>query len=110
MFPGGDVGELSMRDFRILTAHVGDVFDGGVCVLFGSAVVIPEVFLKAVSINYNLGRKPNNVTAASFDMLSQYRVRENVLARPFQGSGRSYSFTGHHEIMLPLLYHSLVRE
>ena len=80
------------------------MFDGGVVMLIGSAVILPEVFLKAVSINYNLGLKPSGVTAASFDMLPQYRVRENVLSRPFQGGGTGYAITGHHEIMLPLLY------
>ena len=66
--------------------------------------------MKAVSIAYNLGRKPDNVTAANFDMFQQYRVSENVLNRPFKGSGHSYSFSGHHEMMLPLLYHLLIRE
>lgn len=106
-FSGAEVGELSMRDFRILTSSVGRMFDGGVVIIFGSAVILPEVFLKAVSIGYNLGHKPNNVTAASFDMIPQYRVRENVLTRPFAGSGKSYALCGHHEIMLPLLYHLL---
>jgi hypothetical protein len=103
-FPADLAGELTMRDFRILTHRVGKMFDGGVVMLIGSAVILPEVFLKAVSINYNLGLKPSGVTAASFDMLPQYRVRENVLSRPFQGGGTGYAITGHHEIMLPLLY------
>lgn len=109
-FPGAAVGELSMRDFRILASVVGRLFDRGVVVIFGSAVILPEVFLKAVSIAYNVGRKPVNVTAAGFDMLQHYRVAENVLTRPFQGAGRSYAFSGHHEVMLPLLYHLLVRD
>jgi hypothetical protein len=78
-FPAALAGELSMKDFRILTRRVGAVFNEGAVVLFGSAVILPEVFLKAVSIGYNLGRKPVAVTAANFDMLPQYRVRENVL-------------------------------
>lgn len=106
-FPAALVGDLSMRDFRILSHRVGRLFDGGAVVVFGSAVVLPEVFMKAVSVNYNLGGKPRNVTAANFDMIQHYRVRENVLVRPFAGSGNSYSITGHHEIMLPLLYHLL---
>jgi hypothetical protein len=93
-----------MKDFRILTDRVGRAFDGGVVIIFGSAVILPEVFLKAVSINYNLGRRPSNVTAASFDMLPQYRVRENVLGRPFKDAGQAFAITGHHEIMLPLMY------
>lgn len=106
-FDGSVVGTLSMRDFRILTHRVGRLFDNGVVVVFGSAVVLPEVFMKAVSINYNLGRKPSAVTAANFDMIQHYRVRENVLVRPFSGAGESYAITGHHEIMLPVLYHLL---
>lgn len=109
-FPASLVGELSMRDFRVFTATVGELFDRGVIVVFGSAVVLPEVFLKAVSIGYNLGRKPRDTTAVSFDMFQQYRVRENILSRPFQDAGKSYAFNGHHEIMLPLLYHLLVNE
>jgi hypothetical protein len=103
-FPAARAGELTMKDFRILTRRVENAFDGGVIIVFGSAVILPEVFLKAVSINYNLGHRPSGVTTASFDMLPQYRVRENVLGRPFQGAGESYAITGHHEIMLPLLY------
>jgi hypothetical protein len=103
-FPAGHVGELTMKDFRILSKRVERLFDRGVVIVFGSAVVLPEVFLKAVSVNYNLGHRPAGVTAASFDMLPQYRVRENVLGRPFQGAGETYAITGHHEIMLPLLY------
>jgi hypothetical protein len=109
-FPGALVGELSMRDFRIFSAAVGKLFNGGVVVVFGSAVVLPEVFLKAVSIGYSLGRKPDNVTAVNFDMFQQYRVKENVLTRPFQGAGRSYTFNGHHELMLPLLHRLLTQE
>jgi hypothetical protein len=109
-FPAALAGELSIKDFRIFTGAVGRMFDGGVVIVFGSAVVLPEVFLKAVSVGYNLGRVPRGVTAASFDMLPQYRVRENVLSRPFKGAGESYSFTGHHEIMLPLLYAVLTEE
>jgi hypothetical protein len=103
-FSGAVVGDLSMRDFRILTHVIGRLFDNGVVVVFGSAVVLPEVFMKAVSINYNLGKKPRGVTAANFDMIQHYRVRENVLVRPFASAGQSFSITGHHEIMLPLLY------
>lgn len=103
-FPAADVAELSMKDFRIFTHRVGRVFDHGVVVLFGSAVVLPEVFLKAVSVNYNLGASPAGVTCAAFDMIQHYRVRENVLSRPFHGAAVSHSITGHHEIMMPLLY------
>jgi hypothetical protein len=103
-FRAGDAGELTMRDFRIFSDRVGKMFDQGMVIILGSAVVLPEVFLKAVSINYNLGGQPSGVTAASFDMLPQYRVRENVLSRPFQGASDAHAITGHHEIMVPLLY------
>lgn len=95
---------MTMRDFRILTRRVENVFDGGVVVLLGSAVVLPEVFLKATSIAYHLGETPSDVFAVAFDMTPQYRVRENVLSRPFRGACESHMITGHHEIMLPLLY------
>lgn len=103
-FPAAAVGEATMRDFRVLTHRVGRMFDHGVAVVFGSAVVLPEVFLKAVSVNYNLGVRPAGVTCAGFDMIQHYRVRENVLSRPFQGAGRGMSVIGHHEITMPLLY------
>jgi len=109
-FPAALAGELSIKDFRILTSAVGRMFDEGIVIVFGSAVVLPEVFLKAVSVGYNLGRSPRGVTAVSFDMFPQYRVRENILSRPFRGAGESFSFTGHHEIMLPLLYAVLTEE
>jgi hypothetical protein len=103
-FPAETAGGLTMRDFRIFTRTVRGVFDHGVALIWGSAVVLPEVFLKGVSVAYNVGAKPEGVTTASFDMLRQYRVGENVLARPFPGESRRYAFTGQHEIMLPLLY------
>jgi hypothetical protein len=107
-FPAAQVGDRTMKDFRILTKTIGNLFDGGVVIVFGSAVVLPEVFLKSVAVNYNLGRKPSRVTAASFDMYPQYRVKENILTRPFQNCGESHSFIGHHEIMLPLFYSLLL--
>ena len=103
-FPAEETARLSMRDFRILTARVQNAFTGGVVVLLGSAVVLPEVFLKATSVAYNLGSTPSGVFAVAFDMMPQYRVRENVLSRPFRGAAESHMITGHHEIMLPLLY------
>ncbi|HEX5132976.1 MAG TPA: hypothetical protein VFX92_10870 [Candidatus Krumholzibacteria bacterium] len=103
-FPAETAGALTMRDFRIFAERVRRVFDGGVVVLVGSAVVLPEVFLKAVSVAYNLGEKPRDVFAVGLDMMPQYRVRENVLSRPFRGAGESHMITGHHEILLPLLY------
>lgn len=103
-FPAAETATQSMRDFRILAHRVGSAFEEGVVVLVGSAVVLPEVFLKAVSVAYNLGAQPKDVFTVCFDMLPQYRVRENVLSRPFRGHGESHMITGHHEILLPLLY------
>lgn len=103
-FPAEETARLSMRDFRILAARVHNAFSEGVVVLLGSAVVLPEVFLKATSVAYNLGGQPRGVFAVAFDMMPQYRVRENVLTRPFRGACESHMITGHHEIMLPLLY------
>lgn len=103
-FPAETVGGLTMKDFRILTNAVGEMFDRGAVIIFGSAVVLPEVFLKAVSVNYNLGIQPRGITSASFDMMHQYRVSENVLRRPFPDDSTRLAFIGQHEIMLPLLY------
>jgi hypothetical protein len=103
-FPAEETARQTMRDFRILTQRVQNVFDAGVVVLLGSAVVLPEVFLKATSVAYHLGGTPRDVFAVAFDMTPQYRVRENVLSRPFQGACESHMITGHHEILLPLLY------
>jgi hypothetical protein len=69
----------------------------------GSAVVLPEVFLKALNVARNLGYKVNNFTAASLDMIRQYRPYENVVSRPVCSGGKGYSIIGHHEILIPLL-------
>ncbi len=103
-FPAREAGEATMRDFRIVAERVRRLFDRGVVVVLGSAVILPEVFLKAVSVAYNLGAVPRDVTAASFDMMPQYRVRENVLSRPFRGACEAHAVTGHHEILVPLLW------
>ena len=76
--------------------------NGGVVLNFGSNVILPEVFLKALNLARNLGYKAYNFTAANFDMLYHYRPAVNVVCRPTQDSGKGYYITGHHEIMLPL--------
>jgi len=76
---------------------------GGVVMNIGSAVVLPEVFLKALTVARNLGARARGFTTANFDMIQHYRPRLNVVARPASGGGRGYLFTGHHEIMIPLL-------
>jgi hypothetical protein len=100
---GAATGELSYRDFKIFVNSVKDLVGGGVVLNFGSAVIMPEVFLKALTIARNLGFKAKGFSTANFDMIRQYRSQVNVVERPTQKHGRGYSFTGHHEIMLPLL-------
>jgi len=100
---GAVTGEMSMRDFRLITSVVADLGDGGVWLNVGSAVIMPEVFLKALSIAQNLGHHVDNFTTANFDMNQHYRPMQNVIKRPTSGSGKGYSIVGHHEINLPLL-------
>jgi len=103
------IGSASHRDFRLLSAYVADLNDGGVYLNVGSAVVLPEVFLKAVSAVRNLGHPLANLTTASFDFLQHYRPRVNVVERPHAGSGGAgYAITGHHELMVPLLAAALI--
>lgn len=100
---GAIIGEATFRDFRLLTSIVADLGDGGVYINVGSAVLLPEVFLKALSIAQNLGHHVDGFTTADFDMKQHYRPLQNVVRRPTAGTGRGYAITGHHEIMLPLL-------
>ena len=88
---------------------MADLLDGGVYLNFGSAVVLPEAFLKAVSVARNLGYG-GDFTTADFDFIRQYRPSTNVVRRPHLGTtGKGYSFTGHHELMFPLFWQA-VRE
>jgi hypothetical protein len=100
---GAVTGEMSMRDFRLITSVVADLGDGGVWLNVGSAVIMPEVFLKALSIAQNLGHHVDDFTTANFDMNQHYRPMQNVIKRPTSGSGKGYSIVGHHEINIPLL-------
>ncbi|MBE0597870.1 MAG: hypothetical protein IH614_11420 [Desulfuromonadales bacterium] len=100
---GAVIGEMTFRDFRLLTSVVADLGHGGVWLNVGSAVLMPEVFLKALSIAQNLGHHVDDFTTANFDMIQHYRPLTNVVKRPTSGSGRGYTLTGHHEIMIPLL-------
>lgn len=99
---GAILGEMSFRDFRTLTAIVAELGDGGVWLNVGSAVLLPEVFLKALSVAQNLGHHVDNFTTANFDMIQHYRPLQNVVRRPTSGGGRGYTITGHHEINIPL--------
>jgi hypothetical protein len=106
---GAVIGSHSHRDFRLLCSLVKDIHDGGVYLNVGSAVVLPEVFLKAVSVVRNLGNPLANFTTVNFDFLQHYRPKLNVVERPHVGaSGHGYSITGHHEIMIPLLAAGLI--
>ncbi|AAR35462.1 hypothetical protein KVP06_10515 [Geobacter sulfurreducens] len=100
---GAVIGEATFRDFRLLTSVVADLGDGGVYLNVGSAVLLPEVFLKALSIAQNLGHHVDHFSTANFDMQQHYRPLQNVVKRPTSGKGRGYTITGHHEIMIPLL-------
>ena len=100
---GKAIGEGSMRDFRTLTCIVASLANG-VYLNFGSAVILPEVFLKAVSLARNLGNPVQKLTTINLDFIAQYRPMTNVVNRPTSGSGKGYHLTGHMEIMVPLLF------
>ena len=101
---GAAVGETGQRDFRRLAGSLPDLDQGGVALNWGSAVIMPEVFLKALTVARNLGGgRPTHFTAADFDMQRHYRPRVNVVQRPTQAGGSGYLLTGHHELLLPLL-------
>ncbi len=101
---GGSLGDSTHRDFRLLCSILQGLNDGGAYLNVGSAVVLPEVFLKAVSAIRNLGHPLRDFTTANLDFLQHYRPRVNVVGRPHAGAGgKGYAITGHHEIMVPLL-------
>jgi hypothetical protein len=103
------IGETTHRDFRLLCSLVRRLDQGGVYLNLGSAVVLPEVFLKAVSVVRNLGHPLADFTTVNFDFLQHYRPRVNVVERPHARSGgHGFAITGHHEIMIPLLAAALV--
>jgi len=104
---GAAIGEGSLRDFRYLVASVARL-ERGVYLNCGSAVVLPEVFLKAVALARNRGIPLADLTTVNLDFIRGYRPLTNVVTRPVAGSGRGYSLIGHHEIMLPLLAAALV--
>jgi hypothetical protein len=98
---GATLGAATLFDFRRFTEVVAGVTDGGAYLNWGSAVIMPETFLKALSVARNLGHDGTFVTA-DFDFIRHYRPRTNVVHRPHLDGGRGYMFTGHHEIMIPL--------
>ena len=107
---GAILGELSMRDFRILAQALVGLHDGGVLLNLGSAVVMPEVFLKALTMARNAQGPVTGFTTSNLDMTQHYRPQENVLRRPTQTSGQALPLTGQHEILVPLLHAMLTGE
>jgi hypothetical protein len=106
---GAAIGEGSLRDFYRLAGVVAQL-EGGVFLNLGSAVVIPEVFLKALSLARNLGHTVKDFTTVDLDFIRQYRPTMNIVTRPTLGGGRGFQLTGHHEIMFPLLCAAVLEE
>ncbi len=105
----GAIGRATHRDFRLFARLVSELNEGGVYINLGSAVVMPEVFLKAVSVVRNLGCPLREFTTINMDFIQHYRPRVNVVERPHTLSGgRGIALTGHHELMLPLLAAALI--
>lgn len=100
---GASLGEGSLRDFRLFASIIPTLNQGGVYFNVGSAVILPEVFLKAVSMTVNLGHPLKDFITVDMDFIRQYRPTQNVVRRPVLGRGEGYSLTGHHEILIPLL-------
>lgn len=106
---GAAIGAATHRDFQLLCSLVRGLDQGGVYLNVGSAVVLPEVFLKAVSVVRNLGYPLADFTTVNFDFLQHYRPKVNVVERPHaQRGGRGFAITGHHELMIPLLAAALI--
>ncbi len=106
---GASLGATTHTDFRLLAQLVRRMDHGGVYLNVGSAVVLPEVFLKCVTLVRNLGHPLSDITTANFDFIQSYRPLTNVVRRPTEnGAGRGYAITGHHELTLPLLAAELI--
>jgi len=106
---GAALGAATHHDFRLFCTLVKQMHPGGVYLNWGSAVILPEVFLKAVSVVRNLGAPLRPITTANFDFLQHYRPQQNVVRRPTLGAGsKGYALTGHHEILMPLLAAALL--
>ncbi|WP_448874679.1 hypothetical protein [Desulfobulbus propionicus] len=110
--PGADgsaIGQAGHHDFRVFCRLVSEL-EGGVYLNIGSAVLLPEVFLKALTVVRNLGHQVKRFTTANFDFIRQYRPSTNVVHRPTLEGGKGFNFTGHHELMLPLLAAAVLDE
>src|SRR5688500_9635647 len=106
---GKAIGEASLRDFRTLASAVASL-GRGVYLNLGSAVVLPEVFLKALTVARNLGHPVQRLTTVNLDFLAHYRPLTNVVNRPTRPNGKGYHLTGHMEIMVPLLFAAVLEE
>ena len=107
---GAVLGEATFKDFQLLCNVVSQMGGGGVFLNIGSAVIMPEIFLKAISIARNLGFGLKNFVTANFDMVAHYRPKENVIVRPHVNGTRGISIIGHHEIMIPLLARAITEQ
>jgi len=107
---GAAIGERSLRDFRILAHVVSKISNGGVVLNIGSSVILPEVFLKALTVARNLDNSIDHFYTANFDMIQHYRPQVNVIRRPTISGGKGYNFTGHHELMIPLLAAAIIEK
>ena len=106
---GASIGKASHHDFRIFSRLVSEL-EGGVFINLGSAVIMPEVFLKALSLVRNLGHEVKDFTTVNMDFIQHYRPMTNVVHRPTLDGGKGFSLTGHHEIMFPLLAAAVIEE
>ena len=104
---GAAIGAGSLRDFKYFVSNVARL-NGGVYLNCGSAVVLPEVFLKAVALARNQGHSLNGLTTVNIDFVRLYRPQTNVVTRPTRGIGTGYSLIGHHELLIPLLAAALI--
>jgi len=105
---GEAIGKTSFTDFRKLTGEVANLEGGGVVLNLGSAVIMPEVFLKALTVARNLKDGVHGFSTANFDMNQSYRPHHNIVSRPTETGGTGYSFTGHHELLLPLFLYAVL--
>src|SRR5512147_615725 len=108
-FDGRATGEASYRDFLTFCTLVSEL-EGGMYINLGSAVLLPEIFLKAVTLARNLGQPLRHITTVNMDFVQHYRPNTNVVRRPTQGGGRGFALTGHHEIMFPLLAAAVIEQ
>lgn len=106
---GASIGKTTYHDFQLFCGILKDLA-GGAYLNIGSAVLLPEIFLKALTVTRNLGYEVNNFTTANFDFIRHYRTMTNVVNRPTADGGKGYNFTGHHELMIPLLAAGLIDE